>query len=154
VDSPLKENDMVAKEVVSAYIGSLGNHTSENDYFREVLYTGKYAQLVLMCLKHGEDIGNGAHSAADQFFYVEHGKAKFVLNGKETHLLKGGDAVLVPAGMDHNVINASRTGKLKFFTIFSPPNQSVYTIFKSKADAAKAGSEVHNTDWGAGTGYL
>ena len=40
---------MVAKEVVSAYVGSLENHTLENDYFREILYTGKYAKLVLMC---------------------------------------------------------------------------------------------------------
>jgi mannose-6-phosphate isomerase-like protein (cupin superfamily) len=145
---------MVAKEVVSAYVGSLENHTLENDYFREVLYTGKYAQLVLMCLKCGEEIGNGVHAEADQFFYVERGKAEFVLNGKETHILKSGDAVLVPAGMHHNVINASRAGKLKFYTIFSPPSQPAYTIFKTKADAAKAESEVPHTDWGAGTGYL
>ena len=145
---------MVAKEVVSAYVGSLENHTLENDYFREVLYTGKYAQLVLMYLKPGEEIGNGVHAEVDQFFYFEHGKAKFVVNGKETHMLKSGDAVLVPAGMNHNVVNASRTGKLKFYTIFSPPNQPAYKIFKTKADAAKVGSEIHNTDWGAGTGYL
>jgi mannose-6-phosphate isomerase-like protein (cupin superfamily) len=145
---------MVAKEVVSAYVGSLENHTLENDYFREVLYTGKYAQLVLMCLKPGEEIGNGVHGEADQFFYFEHGKAKFVLNGKETHMLKSGDAVLVPAGMNHNVVNASRTGKLKFYTIFSPPSQPAYTIFKTKADAEKAGSKVNDTDWGAGTGYV
>ena len=145
---------MVAKEVVSAYVGSLENHTLENDYFREVLYTGKYAQLVLMCLKPGEEIGNGVHAEADQFFYVERGKAEFVLNGKETYTLKSGDAVLVPAGMSHNIINASRTVKLKFYTIFSPPIQPAYKIFKTKADAAKAESEVPHTDWGAGTGYL
>ena len=145
---------MVEKEVVSAYIGSLENHTSENDYFREVLYTGKYAQLVLMCLKPNEEIGNGVHFEADQFFYVERGKAEFVLNGKETHMLKSGDAVVVPAGMHHNIINASRNGKLKFYTIFSPPSQPVHTIFQTKADAEKAESEVPNTDWGAGTGYL
>jgi len=145
---------MVVKEVVTAYVGSIENHTLENDYFREVLYTGKYAQLVLMCLKPCEEIGNGVHAETDQFFYIERGKAEIVLNGKEQHLLKSGDAVLVPAGMYHNVINASRTGKLKFYTIFSPPNQPAYTIFKTKADAAKGGSEVPNTDWGAGTGYL
>ena len=145
---------MVIKEEVSAYIGSLESHTLENDYFREVLYTGKYAQLVLMCLKPSEEIGNGVHFEADQFFYVERGKAELVLNGKETHALKSGDAVLVPAGIHHNLINASRTGKLKFYTIFSPPSQPAYKIFKTKADAEKAESEVHNTDWGAGTGYL
>jgi mannose-6-phosphate isomerase-like protein (cupin superfamily) len=144
---------MVAKEVVSAYVGSLENHTLENEYFREVLYTGKYAQLVLMCLKPGEEIGNGVHAEVDQFFYFEQGKANFVLNGKETQMLKSGDAVLVPAGMNHNVVNASRTGKLKFYTIFSPPNQPAYKIFKTKTDAAKAGSKVNDTDWGAGTGY-
>jgi len=109
---------------------------------------------MLMCLKPSEEIGNGVHFEADQFFYVERGKAELVLNGKETHALKNGDAVLVLAGMHHNMINASRTGKLKFYAIFSPPSQPAYKIFKTEADAEKAESELHNTDWGTGTGYL
>jgi mannose-6-phosphate isomerase-like protein (cupin superfamily) len=145
---------MVMKEEIPAYIGSLENHTLENDYFREVLYTGKYSQLVLMCLKPGEEIGNGVHADVDQFFYIQRGKAEFVLNGKETHTSKKGDAVLIPAGMYHNVSNGSRTVKLKFYTIFSPPSQPAYKIFKTKADAEKAEFEMHNTDWGAGTSYL
>ena len=142
----LKEIDMVIKEEVSAYIGSLESHTLENDYFREVLYTGKYAQLVLMCLKPSEEIGNGVHFEADQFFYsCQRGKAELVLNGKETHALKSGDAVLVLAGIiDKTEPMPSRTGKLKFYTIFSPPSQPAYKIFKTKADAEKAESEVHN----------
>lgn len=94
------------------------------------------------------------HAIVDEFFYIERGKAEIVLNGKETHTLKSGDAALVPAGTHYNVINGSRTGKLKFYTIFSPPSQPAYTIFKTKAEAEKAGSKVQNTDWGAGTGYL
>ena len=80
---------MVIKEEVSAYIGSLESHTLENDYFREVLYTGKYAQLVLMCLKPSEEIGNGVHFEADQFFYVERGKARISFERKRnTHVKK------------------------------------------------------------------
>ena len=144
---------MVVKEVVTAYVGSLENHTLENDYFREVLYTGKYAQLVLMSLKPYEEIGNGVHAETDQFFYIERGKAEIVLNGKEQHLLKSGDAVLVPAGMYHNVINASKTKTLKLYTIYSPPNHPGKTMHKTKAEAEKSETKEPRAERGAGTGY-
>ena len=33
------------------YVGSIEKQTLDNNYFREVLFTGKYAQLVVMCLQ-------------------------------------------------------------------------------------------------------
>jgi len=63
------------------YVGSIEKQTLGNDYFREVLFTGKYAQLVVMCLQPGEDIGNEVHPSVDQFFRIEQGRAEFVLNG-------------------------------------------------------------------------
>ena len=126
------------------YVGSIENETIENTYFRHVLYTGTYAQLVVMCLQAGEEIGNEVHEAVDQFFRIEQGEAKFVLNnGKENHVVKNGDAVIVPAGTYHNVINNSDEEVLKLYTIYSPPNHPDGTIHETKADAEQAEETEH-----------
>ncbi|HVB95419.1 MAG TPA: cupin domain-containing protein [Nitrososphaerales archaeon] len=102
------------------------------------MFTGKHAQLVVMCLKAGEEIGNEVHQNVDQFFRIEEGKLKFVLNnGKEKHVARSGDAVIVPAGTWHNVINVSKR-KSRLYTIYSPPNHPAGTIHKTKKDAEKA----------------
>ena len=128
---------------MTGYAGSIEKQTLKNNYFREVLFTGKHAQLVVMCLQAGEEIGNEVHENVDQFFRIEQGEAKFVLNGKEEHIAKNGDAVIVPAGTYHNVINVSK-GQLKLYTIYSPPNHPDGTIHKTKADAEKAEAEHHH----------
>ena len=125
------------------YVGSIEKQTLSNNYFRQVLFTGKHAQLVIMCLQPNEEIGNEVHANVDQFFRIEQGEAAFVFNGKEQHIVKDGDAVIVPAGTYHNVINASKTEKLKLYTIYSPPNHPDKTIHKTKADAGKAEAEEH-----------
>lgn len=122
---------------MTGYFGSIEKETLKNDYFRQVLFTGKHAQLVVMCLQKGEEIGNEVHHNVDQFFRIEQGEAKFVFNGKETHIAKDGDAVIVPAGTYHNIINVSK-GQLKLYTIYSPPNHPDKTVHKTKADAEKA----------------
>jgi len=123
---------------MAGYSVSIEKKTLENDYFRKVLFTGKYTQLVVMCLRPGEDIGNEVHKKVDQFFRIEKGQAAFVFNGKEKHLAKNGDAVIVPAGTYHNVINTSKTAKLKLYTLYSPPNHPDKTVHKTKAAAEKA----------------
>jgi mannose-6-phosphate isomerase-like protein (cupin superfamily) len=82
--------------------------TLDNTYFRQILFTGQHAQLVVMCLRPGEEIGDGVHPNVDQFFRIEQGEAKFVFNEKEEHRVRGEDAVVVPAGTYHNVINTSK----------------------------------------------
>ncbi len=132
--------------MMKAYVGSIEKQTLSNNYFRKVLFTGKHAQLVVMCLKPGEEIGNEVHKHVDQFFRLEAGEAKFVFNGKESHIVKnkGGGAVIVPAGTYHNVINNSKTKKLKLYTIYSPPNHPPGTIHKTKADAERAEKKKHH----------
>jgi len=126
---------------MAGFFGSIEKQTLANNYFRQVLFTGKHAQLVVMCLQSSEEIGNEVHPDVDQFFRIEEGEAKFVLNNKEIHVAKNGDAVIVPAGTYHNVINNSRTKKLKLYTIYSPPNHPDKTVHKTKADAEKAEEE-------------
>src|SRR5512136_2875244 len=123
---------------MTGYVGPIEKDTEKNKYFRKVLFTGKYAQLVVMCLQGGEEIGNEVHNTVDQFFRIEVGAARFVFNGTEEHRVKAGEAVIVPAGTFHNVINASKTKPLQLYTIYSPPNHPDGTIHKTKADAVAA----------------
>jgi mannose-6-phosphate isomerase-like protein (cupin superfamily) len=123
---------------MTGYVGHIEEQTLKNTYFRQVIFTGRYAQLVLMCLQPDEEIGNEVHNNVDQFFRIEEGEAMFVFNGKEKHIVKNADAVIVPAGTYHNVINNSKTKKLKLYTIYSPPNHPDKTIHKTKEDAVKA----------------
>jgi len=129
---------------MTGYVGPIEEKTQKNTYFRQVLYTGKFTQLVVMCLQPAEEIGNEVHAAVDQFFRVEEGEAKFVFNNTEEHKVHAGDAVVVPAGTFHNVINTSKTDKLKLYTLYSPPNHPDGTIHKTKADAEAAEKAHHH----------
>lgn len=127
---------------MTGYIGPIEKQTSDNNFFRQVLFTGTYCQLVLMCLQPSEEIGDEVHDHVDQFFRIEEGEAKFVFNENEEHLVKAGDAVVVPAGTFHNVINTSSDEPLKLYTLYAPPNHPDGTIHKTKAEAEEA--EKHN----------
>ena len=126
------------------YIGHIEKATEKNKYFREVLFTGKHSQLVVMSLKPKEEIGNEIHKNVDQFFRIEEGTAKFVFNGKKRHIVKDGDAVVVPAGTYHNVINTSPNKPLKLYTIYTPPNHPDGTVHKTKAEAEAAETAEHH----------
>lgn len=128
---------------MTGYIGPIEKQTLKNSYFRQVLFTGKHCQLVVMCLQPAEEIGNEVHPNVDQFFRIEEGEAKFVFNGAEEHLVHDGEAVVVPAGTYHNVINTSKTKHLRLYTVYSPPNHPDGTIHKTKAEAEAAEEHHH-----------
>ena len=123
---------------LTAFVGSIANITEENKFFRTVLFTGKHLQLVVMHLQPKEEIGGEVHEQVDQFFRIEEGRAKFVLDRSEEHLVGAGGAVVVPAGTYHNVINASLTEPLKLYTVYTPPQHPDGTVHKTKADADAA----------------
>ena len=129
---------------MTGFAGSIEKLTEKNNYFRQVLFTGKHAQLVVMCLQKGEEIGNEVHPIVDQFFRIEEGEAKFIFNGSEEHVVGAGDAVIVPAGTYHNVINTSKTKQLKLYTLYSPPNHPDGTVHKTKAEAEAAEKHEHH----------
>jgi mannose-6-phosphate isomerase-like protein (cupin superfamily) len=134
----MNSKDEKETETMTGYVGAIEKQTLENTYFRQVLFTAQHAQLVVMCLQPGEEIGDEVHLKVDQFFRIEQGKAKFVFNEKEEHLVHDGDAVVVPAGTYHNVVNMSKTAMLKLYTIYSPPNHPDGTVHKTKAEAQAA----------------
>jgi mannose-6-phosphate isomerase-like protein (cupin superfamily) len=123
---------------MTGYVGPIEKETLDNGFFRKVLFTGKHCQLVVMCLQPGEEIGEEVHDHVDQFFRIEKGKARFVFNEKEEHLVRESEAVVVAAGTHHNVINASADEPLKLYTIYSPPNHPEGTVHKTKAEAVAA----------------
>lgn len=108
--------------------------TLANTYFREVLYTGKHSQLVLMALQPGEEIGMEVHADNDQFFRFEAGQGKVIIDGNE-YGVQDGTAVIVPAGAEHNVINTSMTDTLKLYTIYSPAHHKDGIVRTTKAEA-------------------
>jgi len=121
---------------MKGFKSNIEKDTLENKKFRKVLYTGKHLQLVLMTLKPGEDIGAEVHPDNDQFFRFESGKGKCIIDGNEYNV-KDGDAILVPSGAKHNVINVDLKAELKMYTIYGPPNHEDGTIRATKEDAEK-----------------
>jgi len=107
--------------------------TIANNNFRKVLYTGKHSQLVLMTLQPGEEIGLEVHEDTDQFFRFEAGTGRVVID-ETTYDVTDGDAVIVPAGAPHNVINVSDTETLNLYTIYSPAHHKDQTVHATKAD--------------------
>lgn len=113
---------------------AIERETAHNHYFRKVLYTSKYSQLVLMCLPPKQEIGMEIHSENDQFFRFEKGFGKCVIDGNE-YEIKSGDAVIIPAGAQHNIINTDSRSELKMYTIYSPPHHKDGIIRLTKKDA-------------------
>ena len=108
--------------------------TLANNNFRQVLYTGPHSQLVLMALKPGEEIGIEIHSDNDQFFRFEAGQGKVIIDATEYNVADG-DAVVVPAGAEHNVINVSDSEPLKLYTIYSPAHHKDGIVRVTKGEA-------------------
>ena len=77
---------------MTEYVGAIEKQTLENTFFRQVLFTAQHSQLVVMCLRPGEEIGDEVHPKVDQFFRIERGEAKFVFNEKEERPVHDGDA--------------------------------------------------------------
>ena len=119
---------------MSGYSIDIEARTLANDKFREVLYTAKNSQLVVMTLQPGEEIGLERHEGHDQFIRVEAGEGVAILDG-ERHALADGVAVVIPAGTEHNVINTSTSAPMRLYTIYSPPEHPPGTMHRTKAEA-------------------
>ncbi|MFH1111715.1 MAG: cupin domain-containing protein [Patescibacteria group bacterium] len=129
------------------YKDNIEKLTLENTNFRKVLYSGAYSQLVLMSLKPKEEIGMEVHPNNDQFFRFEQGSGKVIINSHE-YTVADGDAVVVPAGAEHNVINTSATDELKLYTIYSPAHHKdgIVRATKQEAEANEAEFDSQTTE--------
>ncbi|PWB38717.1 MAG: cupin domain-containing protein [Parcubacteria group bacterium] len=118
---------------MKGYVINIEQATLENNNFRQVLYTAKNSQLVVMTLQPGEDIGEEVHTL-DQFIRLERGAGQAVLDGV-THDIGENFAIVIPAGTKHNIINTSATEVMKLYTVYSPPEHKDGVVRASKAEA-------------------
>ncbi len=125
---------------MKGYKANIEKQTLENTNFRQVRYTSKHFQLVLMALKPKEEIGFETHEENDQFFRFESGTGQAIIDERVAELTDG-DCVIVPAGAKHNIINTSETEYLKFYTLYSPPHHKDKTIHKTKKEAMSSDEE-------------
>ena len=124
------------------WVGDIEKRTLENETFRTVLFTGKHAQLTMMRLAPGEGIGRERHEDRDQFIRIEEGQARVELGEREdevdeAHDLSDDWAVIVPAGIWHDVINTG-SGELKLYSLYAPPEHPDGTVHRTKVDALAA----------------
>lgn len=118
---------------MKGYVANIEQQSLENSFFRKVLYTDKRLQLVLMSLLPQEDIGMEVHEEVDQFLRVEQGTGKAIINGSE-HVLTDGSVVIVPAGMEHNIMNTGEI-TMKLYTLYMPPHHRHGVIHQTKEEA-------------------
>jgi mannose-6-phosphate isomerase-like protein (cupin superfamily) len=124
------------------WIGDIEQETLENTTFRTVVFTGEHTQLTVMSIEPGDDIGREVHPEHDQFLRVEGGAARVELSRteeavEETHDVAADWAIIVPAGVWHNVVNTG-DGPLKVYSLYSPPEHPDGTVHQTKADALAA----------------
>lgn len=128
---------------MKGYKNNIEKLTLANTNFRQILYTGKHSQLVLMSLKPLEEIGMEVHEESDQFFRFEGGVGQLIID-KVEQTISDGDAVIVPAGAEHNIINTSATEPLKLYTIYSPAHHRDGVIHATKEEAEQDNEKFDN----------
>jgi mannose-6-phosphate isomerase-like protein (cupin superfamily) len=124
------------------WVGDIERATLENETFRTVLHTGDHLQLTVMRLAPGEDIGRERHPHTDQFLRIESGAGRVEFGRSEdavdeTHDVEDDWAIVVPAGVWHNVVNTG-DGDLKLYSLYAPPEHPDGTVHRTKADAMAA----------------
>jgi mannose-6-phosphate isomerase-like protein (cupin superfamily) len=125
---------------MKGYSTNIEQATLTNTNFRQVLYTGKHSQLVLMSLLPNQEIGMETHLDNDQFFRFEKGQGICLIDDNE-YIVSDGFAIVVPAGAQHNIINTSSTDDLKLYTIYSPAHHKDGIVRATKAEAEANGPE-------------
>jgi mannose-6-phosphate isomerase-like protein (cupin superfamily) len=113
----------------------------ESADFRRVLWTGRHAQLVIMTIPSGGEIGEEVHPDTDQILTFVSGTGEARVAGERT-AVAAGDLVAVPAGTKHNFVNTG-PNPLVLYTVYGPPEHAEGTVHRTKeeADAAEAAGE-------------
>jgi len=124
---------------MKGYVVNLEEKTLANRFFRQVLFTADRSQLVVMAIQPNEEIGLETHLEHDQFIRVESGVGKVIMDGVESDLADG-SAVVIPAGVEHNLINTG-SEVMKLYTLYTPPEHADGTIHQTKAEAIAAHHE-------------
>ncbi|MGD8373346.1 MAG: cupin domain-containing protein [Candidatus Woesebacteria bacterium] len=123
------------------YVTNIEQATIQNNNYRATIWTGKNLQLTVMSIAPGHDIGLEVHNDNDQFLRIEQGQAKVKMGPSQDDLTsqpaKSEDAIFVPAGTWHNVINTGQED-LKVYSVYGPAHHPHGTIHPTKEDAEEA----------------
>ena len=117
---------------MDGFVQDIADIAVKNSDFRHVLYTAMHSQLVVMALMPKESIGAEVHKL-DQFFRVEEGEGEAILSGLRTPI-RAGFAVIVPAGVMHNIVNTGDR-PMKLLTVYAPPNHRDGVVHHTRAEA-------------------
>lgn len=123
------------------YEVDIADAARRNDAFRRVLHTTGHAQLVVMTLRPGEEIGAEVHDHNDQILTFVEGTVRAEVAG-DTKEVAAGAIVVVPAGTEHNFTNVGE-GPARLYTIYSPPDHAPDTVHQTKAEADAAEADEH-----------
>ena len=139
--------DMTTEYILKDYgprplVINIERATIQNTTFRTALWTGKHLQVTLMSIGVGEDIGAEVHPHLDQFLRIEQGQGLTQMGYRRDDMsmkasVSDGDAVLVPAGTWHNLINTGGV-PLKLYSIYAPPEHPYGTVHNTRAEAMAA----------------
>ena len=120
------------------YVTNIEAATLTNENYRTTLWTGKNLQVTLMAIHPGHDIGLEVHDDHDQFLRIEQGNATVLMGANkgalDETLATDNDAVFVPAGTWHNLVNAGDE-ILKIYSIYAPAEHLHGTVHVTKEQA-------------------
>lgn len=121
------------------FITNINKAARQNDKYRTALWTGQHLQLTLMSIPVGGAIGLEVHPDTNQFLRIESGSGMAMMGPAENRLyyqrpVCEGNAVFVPAGTWHNVLNTGDC-PLKLYTLYAPPHHPRGTVQATKAAA-------------------
>lgn len=128
--------------MITPYVNNIEKETLENEFFRKEVFTGEHLQMTVMSLLPGEDIGAEVHNNIDQFLRIEQGTGRAIV-GDQEYNVEDDFAIIIPAGMNHNVINTGEIA-MKLYSIYTPAEHPKGTIHKDKAEAMAAEAEHHH----------
>jgi len=129
------------------FVINIKKAAEQNRTFRTALWTGKHLQVTVMNINVGEDIGLEVHPDGDQFLLMEEGEGIVQMGNTKMNLnfrrqIGENDAIMIPAGAWHNIINTGNR-PLKLYTIYAPPEHPYGTVHPTKQDALAADDHYH-----------
>lgn len=121
------------------FVTNIACASERNPFYRRTLWTGRHLQLTLMSIPPCGEIGLEVHPDDDQFLRIESGCGTVMMGANRERLafqrpVGSGDAIFVPAGTWHNVVNTGKT-PLKLYSIYAPPHHPHGTLHRTKEES-------------------
>jgi mannose-6-phosphate isomerase-like protein (cupin superfamily) len=129
----MKTHETHVERNTKFFDGNIKKIAKTNSFFRQVVYTGPYSQLVVMSIPPGEDIGEEVHANTDQILVVVGGDGEAIVDGRHEPAQEH-NLIFITAGTRHNIKNIG-TNDLKLFTVYAPPEHKEGTVHKTREEA-------------------